>query len=703
MLGNRTEERELAARSTAAAAVSPDGRLLATCDGAGVRLWEADHGRELAHAAAGFCDTVLFHPDGESLISNGSWGLYRWPIRPDPRGGADAIRIGPPELLRESGDREEWNRAAWLPDHQTLALLDNANARVLLIDLSHPHPAWSRATVLDSEGNRRMRTVAVSPDGRWLAAGGWKTSGVPVWDLRERRLKRTLRPKDAFGNMTSFVGFSPDGEWLVSCSYSERGPISYNSWRADTWELDHGIDQERDGYTLQRPAFTSDGRLMAVGIAPDQVLLAEVATGRELARLTTLQPVAPTPLVLSPDGTKLVASTRKKTVLVWDLRRIRNQLAPMGLDWDAPPYPALPSSSDVPGLVPPPRPVQVVGEVIEPRTRRAAELAEMNRRLAANPDDPEALMHRGWLFFTQRKRPQAITDLERLVRLQPDHPDARWMIGEAHRDAGDLAGALASFSRLLQRSPDDHDARFQHGLLALALAQSKVAADDFRRILAAQPELARARYRQAQALIRLGRHREALADLDILISKSPRDYKLYHLRAVVREFLGDRAQARADREKASARLPSNPNQLNKQAWTLAIGPVAERDPEWGEALARRAVALAPGQQMALNTLGVTLYRVERYAEGITVLEQSLAAGKGRLDAFDLFFLAMAHHRLGHTVEAQDSFDRAVRWWREQKGLSEHHAKELAGFRAEAEALLASPGGALPDQVFAGPG
>ena len=108
---------------------------------------------------------------------------------------------------------------------------------------------------------------------------------------------------------------------------------------------------------------------MALGIAPDQVFLADVATGRELARLTTLQPVTPTPLVFSPDGTKLIASTNQKTVLVWDLRRIRDQLAPMGLDWDAPPYPTVPAASDAAGPLPPPRPVRVVGEVIEPQAR----------------------------------------------------------------------------------------------------------------------------------------------------------------------------------------------------------------------------------------------------------------------------------------------------------------------------------------------
>ena len=264
-----------------------------------------------------------------------------------------------------------------------------------------------------------------------------------------------------------------------------------------TWEPGRRIDQERNGNALHPPVFTGDGRLMALGIAPDQVLLADAATGRELARLTTLQSVDPDAARLQPRRHEAGRQRpTQKTVLVWDLRRIRDQLAPLGLDWDAPPYPTPRPSRPTPlGPIPPPRPVRVVGEVLEPQARRTAERAEMNRRLAANPDDAEALIHRGWLSLTERRLPEAIADLDHLLRLRPDDPDVDWMLGQAYQDTGNLAGALGLLeprARASARGPRHPIS--SAGCLPSPSASRQQAADDFDRILAADPTRDLARY-----------------------------------------------------------------------------------------------------------------------------------------------------------------------------------------------------------------
>jgi serine/threonine protein kinase/WD40 repeat protein/tetratricopeptide (TPR) repeat protein len=697
MTGNRAER--WLDRGIRAAQFSPDGQLLATAAEDGVRLWDVDPGRELAHLQAGGCSSALFDPNGRGIITSGRRGVYRWQIRSDSARGPDALAIGPPELLWESvSDDNVWACASWLPDRRTLAIIENERAQVMLVDSRGPHPAQSRAIVLDARENHRMTSLAVSPDGHWLAVGGHYEAGVTVWDLRQRRLDRILRPREATSWTKFYVGFSPDGRWLISSTCPDASPPAYHFWRVGTWELDRRIEHER--IALQR-AFTADGRLMALGI-DTKVSLADAATGRELARLSTPQPVAQTPLAFNSDGTKLVVGSDRNTALVWDLRRIRDQLAPMGLDWDAPPYPASPVASEGEGPLPP-RPVRVVGEVLEIGARREAELAELNQRLSADPDDAEALIHRGWLRLNLSRSNDAVIDLERAVRLRPGENDALFLLSQAYEQANKLRAALAALETYLARCTDDTEARFKKGMLAFRLGRFPEAVKEFSRVLAADPGQDPVRTRRAEALMRLGRFAEALADLDTLIDRDPNDPTIFIFRSRAHDALGNGMRARADRKRAAELPQANANYYDKRAWRMATGPISLRDHEQALDIARKAVALAPKSAACLNTLGVAQFRAGFYADTIHTLEKSLAASAGDNDAFDLYFLAMARRKFGDVLGARADFNRAVRWQREHPNPSQPRwSAELNRFQAEAEAALADPGPELPGDVFALP-
>jgi serine/threonine protein kinase/WD40 repeat protein len=128
-------------------------------------------------------------------------------------------------------------------------------------------------------------------------------------------------------------------------------------------------------------------------------------------------------------------------------------------------------------------------------------------------------------------------------------------------------------------------------------------------------------------------------------------------------------------------------QRNNEAWRLLAGPAEKRDPPRALKLMEQALQDVPDEPIYLNTLGVAQYRNGQHQKALVTLEKSLAAGKGESDAFDLFFLAMCHSKLGNAGKAKDCFDRGVKWTKAQKDLSPQWAEELKAFRAEAEAEL----------------
>ena len=120
MIGNRSET--AVGPGAVSADVSPDARLLATGDADGVRLWEPDTGRELAHLKCGSSATVLFHPGRPAIDHLGQVGFVPMadPTRSRLRSGRDPSR--PARVASGSLGRESW-KATWLPDQQTLAFV----------------------------------------------------------------------------------------------------------------------------------------------------------------------------------------------------------------------------------------------------------------------------------------------------------------------------------------------------------------------------------------------------------------------------------------------------------------------------------------------------------------------------------------------------------------------------------------------------
>jgi hypothetical protein len=177
--------------------------------------------------------------------------------------------------------------------------------------------------------HRDLRFLAISHNGRWTATGAWGFSGVKIWETESGRLLREL-PSGEFPNLL----FSPDDRWLVVGTAD-----GYQFWNAATWQRAHRIARLNEENIAGVMAFSPDARLMAAAHTRSLIKLYEPATGAEIASLESPNWQELSVLKFSHDGSRLVAARATYAVEMWDLRRLREELGRLRLDWSHAPYP----------------------------------------------------------------------------------------------------------------------------------------------------------------------------------------------------------------------------------------------------------------------------------------------------------------------------------------------------------------------------
>jgi WD40 repeat protein len=313
-------------------AVSSKHPLLAVATGDGVGLWELPGGRPLAFLPTwGETGNVAFEASG-ALLMYGYGGQFRCPI--EAVGPAETLRFGPPQ------------QPPFPPSTHQIAT--NRDGRVMA-----SAQGWGALVRHAELGDKLIRLapqrdgirVAVSPEGEWVATGTHGTTDVyvKVWDARTGRHVRDLPVETS-----SWVGFSPDGRWLLTTGGGCR------LWSVGTWR-----EGPKIGRTEHAFAFSPDSRVLAVETGTGAVRLLDPDTGREYARLEDPNQDRAHYLAFSTDGSQLFASSEGGLgVHVWDLRAIRAELAKRELDWDLLPYPERGDPKDAP----PPLRVDVVSQ-----------------------------------------------------------------------------------------------------------------------------------------------------------------------------------------------------------------------------------------------------------------------------------------------------------------------------------------------------
>jgi WD40 repeat protein len=161
-------------------------------------------------------------------------------------------------------------------------------------------------------------SLAYGPDGRWLVSGSSGDNRLRIWDVATARVRKEIQgPAGSF----RFVTVSPDGKRVAATAFDPQSN-KHHLLVCDLVSGEHLFSAEGGslGHSEGGPvAYSPDGRWLAVRAADDKtVLLLDARTHETVARFSGHEKFV-YKVLFSPDSRLLASCSQDHTVRLWQV------------------------------------------------------------------------------------------------------------------------------------------------------------------------------------------------------------------------------------------------------------------------------------------------------------------------------------------------------------------------------------------------
>ena len=289
----------------------PSGELFVTASGVENQIWDARKIRKLGsdtnvkyqHGSASFLE------DGRVICAtNNKVTIY------EVKRTGDRVKLINPESFGEVyGD---WRAVAASRRNQMIAWRSKRYT-IKVAKLSD----WKNAIEIETAQTPFAPFFDFSPDGRILAVS---ENNIKLYDTGSGKLIHDFGVESA-GTVRAFFNFSPDGKRMLST----------NGRQQLLFDLENKQLIKRFDNSCEKGGaeFSPDGRIIALALDAETVVLRNADSFDELARLRLPRRLGIQTVRFTPDGKSIIVNGNLKQFHRFDLFSIRNELDELKLNW----------------------------------------------------------------------------------------------------------------------------------------------------------------------------------------------------------------------------------------------------------------------------------------------------------------------------------------------------------------------------------